>query len=146
MNFNDTLTTLLPIIGIGVFFFFYYKSKRVRGATKSVLRFAPMLLSILASRIKDKPGVFDKHDMLVLTGNLMTHIHETINDPANTNYDDVSDDLFEFVRAELDRFREMGIKNVPDITDEAIYTQIRIVFTSLQEAFSEDTTGDGSQN
>jgi len=89
MYFSEILTTLLPIIGIGVFFFFYYKSPTVREKTKVVLRFAPMLLSILASRIKDKPGVFDAHDMMVLTGNLITHIHTTVNDPTNTIFDDV---------------------------------------------------------
>ncbi len=145
MNFNDIIT-LLPIIGIGVFFFFYYRSPTVREKTKSVLRFAPMLLSILASRTKDKPGVFDKHDMMVLTGNLIAHIHNTVNDPANTNFADVEDDLFEFVRSELDRFWKMGMTNVPDVNDESVRTQIRVVFTALQEAFSEDTTGDSSQN
>lgn len=149
MGFNDLmeiLTTLLPIVGISLFFFFYYKNERVKNATKTVLRFLPTVLSILASRVKDKPGVFDKHDMLILTGSLVAHIHETINDPSNANFDDVADDLFEFVRAKLDSLRDAGIKNVPDVNDDAIRTQIRVVFTSIQEAFSENTAGDDSQN
>jgi len=106
MYFSEILTTLLPIIGIGVFFFFYYKSPTVREKTKVVLRFAPMLLSI----------------------------------------DDVENDLFEFVRSELDRLWKMGMTNVPDINDEVLRTHIKVVFTSIQEAFSEDTTGDDSQS
>lgn len=149
MDFNlilEVLTTLLPVVAVGLFFFFWYRSKSFRAAAGTALRWLPTLLSLVASRVKNKPGVFDKHDMLVLTGNLVAHIHETVNDPSNANFDDVADDLFEFVRAELDRFQEMGIQNVPDVDDEAIRTQIRVVFTSIQEAFSEDTTGDDSQD
>ncbi len=142
----DILVTLLPIIGIGAFFFFYYKSEKVRSATKAVLRFAPFLISLLASRIKDKKGVFDKHDVFVLLGRLAEHVRETINDPTNVTFDDVQDDLFDFVRRELDTYRAAGVKGVPDVTDDSIRIQIRVIFLAAQRMASEDSTGDNSSD
>ncbi len=142
----EILVTLLPIIGLGVFFFFYYKSEKVRSATKAVLKFAPFLLSLLASRVKDKKGVFDKHDGIVLLGRLAEHIRETVNNPANASFDDVQDDLFDFVRRELDTYREAGVKGVPDVTDESIRVQIRVIFEAAQRMASEDSTGDDSSD
>jgi len=138
------LVTLLPMIGIGAFFFFYYKSEKVRSTTKTVLRFVPTLLALLASRSKDKKGVFDKHDVFVLLGRLAEHVRETIENPANASFDDVQDDLFDFVRRELDTYREAGVKGVPDITDESIRVQIRVIFLAAQRMASEDSTGDNS--
>ena len=142
----EILKTLLPIIGIVTFFFFYYKSKKVRSATKVVLRFAPFLLSLLASKIPDKKGVFDRHDVLVLLGRLAEHIRETIDDPTNVVFADVQDDLFDFVNKELDTFREAGVKGVPDLTDESIRVQIRVIFEAAQRMASENSTGDDSSD
>jgi len=142
----EVLVTLLPIIGLGVFFFFYYKSEKVRSATKSVLKFAPFLLSLLASRVKDKKGVFDKHDALVLLGRLAEHIRETIADPTNISFDDVQDDLFDFVRKELDTYRAAGVKDVPDVTDASIRVQIRVIFLAAQRMADENSTGDDSSD
>ncbi len=140
------LVTLLPLIGMGAFFFFYYKSESVRSVTKEVLRFAPAILAFLASRVKDKKGVFDKHDAIVLLGRLATHIRETINDPANASFADVQDDLFNFIRQELDTYREAGVKGVPDVTDESIRVQIRVIFEAAQRMASEDSPGDDSSD
>jgi hypothetical protein len=140
----EILVTLLPIIGLGVFFFFYYKSEKVRSATKAVLKFAPFLLSLLASRVKDTKGVFDKHDALVLLGRLAEHVRETIADPTNVSFDDVQDDLFDFVRKELDTYRAAGVKGVPDVTDESIRVQIRVIFLAAQRMADENSTGDDS--
>jgi len=142
----EVLVTLLPIIGLGVFFFFYYKSEKVRSATKSVLKFAPFLLSLLASRVKDKKGVFDKHDALVLLGRLAEHIRETIADPTNASFDDVQDDLFDFMRKELDTYRAAGVKDVPDVTDASIRVQIRVIFLAAQRMADENSTGDDSSD
>jgi len=142
----EILVTLLPIIGLGVFFFFYYKSEKVRSATKAVLKFAPFLLSLLASRVKDKKGVFDKHDVLVLLGRLAEHIRETIADPTNISFDDVQDDLFDFVRKELDTYRAAGVKDVPDVTDASIRVQIRVIFLAAQRMADENSTGDDSSD
>ncbi len=140
------LVTLLPLIGMGAFFFFYYNSESVRSVTKKVLRFAPAILAFLASKVKDKKGVFDKHDAIVLLGRLATHIRETINDPANASFADVQDDLFNFIRQELDTYREAGVKGVPDVTDESIRVQIRVIFEAAQRMASEDSTGDDSSD
>lgn len=142
----EILVTLLPIIGLGVFFFFYYKNEKVRSATKAVLKFAPFLLSLLASRVKDKKGVFDKHDALVLLGRLAEHIRETIADPTNISFDDVQDDLFDFVRKELDTYRAAGVKGVPDVTDASIRVQIRVIFLAAQRMADENSTGDDSSD
>lgn len=141
---KELLITLLPIIGIAAFFFLYFKNEKVRSATQMVLKFGPFLLSMLASKIPDKKGVFDSHDLATLLGRLLVHIDETISDPSNSSFDEVQDDLFDFIRVELDGYRESGMTGVPNIEDEHIRTQIRIVFESFQRAFSEDSTGNNS--
>ena len=138
----DILVILLPIIGIGAVFFLYYKRDKARPALRTVLRFAPFVMSLLASKIKDKKGVFDSHDLVVLLGRVAEHVRETIDNPANTSFDAVQDDLFDFVRRELDAYREGGIKGVPHVTDESIRVQIRVIFEAAQRMTSENSTGD----
>jgi hypothetical protein len=143
----DLLVTLLPIVGVGVLLYFCYTNEKVRSVMTKALRFAPFLWSILAAKIPDKKGVFDSHDVFVLFGRLSNHIQETLADPTNVSFDDVQDDLFDFVSRELDTYRAAGVKSVPDVSDESIRTQVKVVFEAIQRAFGdEDSAGDDSSD
>ncbi len=147
MDFNELpgiLVTLVSIIGIAAFFYFYYTSEKVKEVTGSVLRFAPAVLHFLASKIKNKPKEFDMHDALVLTGRTAQHISDTVTDPANASFDDVQDDLVAFIRTELARYRDAGVQGVPDENEEALRAQVRVVFEEFQRMTNEDTAGNDS--
>lgn len=145
-NFLDILITLLPIIGIGGFFFLYYKNQKTQSITKKILKFAPFILSFLVSIIPDKKNVFDKHDMVILITKLSTYIRETINDPTNADFNDVQEELFNFIRSELDNYKKIGLKNVPDINNDSIRIQIKVVFDSFQRIFRENSSGSNNTN
>ena len=124
------------IIGVAGGFWLYFKKEGFKNFVDKVLPFLPFLLSFAASRTKDEIGVFDNLDAFVVLGRLMEHIRETIIDPSNTNFEDVEEELYEFVTAELERYNSLGIKNVPDIDDEAVRLQVRIAFESIQRVLS----------
>lgn len=135
MNFRDLLEGFALTAGItvlGVSFFFYYTKESFRNGVNKVLRFLPALFTFTATRTKDTTGVFDLHDGLVLTGRLLTHLRETIQDPANTEFADVEDDVYAFMSRELQRYRAAGLKNVPEISDKALRAQVRLVFEELK--------------
>ncbi len=147
MDFNDLfqIGQVLAIIGVlTVPFFLYYRNAKARAIIKKVLPFMPSALAAAAAATPDKKGVFDKHDMLVLAGRLTQMMQETISDPTNVTFDDVQDELYEFVKTELDRYRESGVKGVPYVTDESIRTQINVIFRAVRSASREDSAGNNS--
>ncbi len=147
MGFNEIKEIIEVLVIIGVLivpFYLYYTNKKARGIIKKVLPFLPRLLAAAAAKTPDKKGVFDKHDFLVVLGRLTEKIQETIDDPENISFYDVKDELYEFVKTELDRYKDAGVSGVPDVTDESIRTQINIVFRAIKQAQSEDSAGNDS--
>lgn len=141
------LTLILEILGVtlgvsvlGVFFFFYFKNEKVKKSVNSILNTVPVgsLISFAASKVRDKKGVFDTHDALVVAGRLSDHLKATINDPDNVSFEDVEDDVFDFLSRELKRYRDAGVAGVPDISDEALRTNLRVVFEQVQRVLRED--------
>jgi len=141
------LTLILEILGValgvgvlGVFFFFYFKNEKVKKSVNRILNTVPVgsLISFAASKVRDKKGVFDTHDALVVAGRLSDHLKVTINDPDNVSFEDVEDDVFDFLSRELKRYRNAGVAGVPDISDEALRTNVRVVFEQVQRVLRED--------
>lgn|SRR5574338_1089686 len=147
MNFRDLLEVLALSAGVaalGVGFFFYYTKESFRNGVNKVLPFVPALFSVLATKTKDTKGVFDAHDGAVLAGRLFTFMQTVVHDPANTSFEDVEPEVFAFLKQELDRYRAAGVKNVPDISDEALRTQVRVIFEELKRVLSENPAGNNS--
>ncbi|MBD3260413.1 MAG: hypothetical protein GF334_01825 [Candidatus Altiarchaeales archaeon] len=136
----EVLGVTLGVAALGVFFFFYFKNDKVKDSVNRVLNTVPVgsILSFAASKVKDKKGVFDVHDALVVAGRLSNHLKATISDPENVSFEDVEDDVFDFLSTELKRYRDAGVKGVPDISDEALRTNVRVVFEQVKRALSED--------
>lgn len=137
---TDLAMVLGVVVGLAVFFALYYKKPGFRNTVKRAFSFVPLsaVMRIASSKIKDTPGVFDKHDALVVAARLSDHIRETINDPSNTAFEDVQDDVLAFLETELDRYRTAGVQGVPDISDETLRTSVRVVFEQVQRIMSED--------
>lgn len=123
-------------------FYTYYTNERVRNVVNSMLPFLPAIFQLVAARDEDKKGVFDTHDMWVVLGRVSTRLRTTLNDPANANFEDVQDDVVSIITEELNVYRNAGVKNVPNINDEAVKVQVRVVFEAIKRAASEDSTGD----
>lgn len=144
MNFRDVLEAVALVVSItavGLGFFFYYTKESFRNGVNKVLPFLPALFALVASKTKDTPGVFDLHDGTVLAGRLFSYMREIIQDPANTEFEDVEEEVYAFLSRELERYRSAGVKNVPDVSDEALRTQVRLVFSELKRLLSENPTG-----
>lgn len=147
MDFS-TLLDVAKVLGVVVvlagLFYSYYKSQGVRTLVQTVLPFVPALLASRAAATEDKEGVFDAHDMWVVLERVTRRINGVVDDPANKNFEDVQDDVFDIVSTELNRYREAGVTGVPDINDEAVRVQVRVVFEAVQRALGEDSTGDNN--
>lgn len=147
MDFNDIgqILQVLVIIGaLTVPFYLYYRNKKVQKLIQRVLPLVPSALSAAADAFPDKKGVFDKHDLLVVLGRLTEMMQETITDPANTSFNDIQDELYEFVTTELERYREAGVTGVPHVSDGVVKTQINLIFRTIRRAALEDSAGDNS--
>lgn len=143
MDFREILELVgitAGVAGLGLFFYFYYKKEKVRTWTDQVLKRLPLaaLLGLAASRVEDKEGEFDTHDALVVAGRLVDFLHTTLTDPSNTSFEDVEEEVFTFLDTELDRYRNAGVRGVPEISDSALRTNVKIVFEQIVRALSED--------
>jgi hypothetical protein len=104
--------------------------------------FLPLILGFIGKRIKDKVGVFDPHDALMVLSRVSARIRTTIQDPENQTFDAVADEVFEIVRDELSRYE--GLPGVPNLEDPIVKVQVRVVFEAVQRAMSENPTRDDS--
>jgi len=149
IDFNQLLDVAI-IVGIVASFgglsYVYYKNEKVRNVVKKVLPFLPMVLGFFAGRIKDEKGVFDLHDFVALMARVSERLRATFNDVSNLEFDDVQDEVFAIVSEELKRYRDAGVKNVPNVSDETIKQQVKLVFEAIKRATSENPAGDDPQN
>ena len=144
--FNDILEIAMTVVaatGLGLFFYFYYTNEVVKMWANRIFKLVPIgtLLKLLSSRVEDKKGIFDAHDILVVMARLSDNIKSIIVDPSNTNFEDVEEEVFSFLNTELSRYREAGVKGVPDISDDVLRTNVRVVFEQIKRALSEDSAG-----
>lgn len=128
------------VAGIGVLTYFYFKKESVRNAVNKGLQFLPFITKLIGNALPDTKGVFDKHDAVVLLGRTMEYLQRTLKDPANTSFEQVEDDLYNFLRRELDRYNKAGVKGVPDINDVVLRNQVRLVFEQIKRVLSENTS------
>ena len=147
MEFRPILE-LLALSGIvaalGVLTYFYFTKDSVRNAVNKGLQFLPFITRTLAAVTPDTKGVFDKHDALVLLGRTMEYLKQTLTDPANTSFEQVEGDLYDFLRRELDRYNKAGVKGVPNVDDLVLKNQVRLVFEQIKRVLSEDTSRNDS--
>ena len=135
----DTAIILGIVASFGGLCYVYYTNEKVRKVVAKVLPFLPVVLGFFAGRIKDEKGVFDLHDLVVLLGRVSDRLRATFNDVSNLEFDDVQDEVFAIVSEELKRYREAGVKNVPNVSDETIRQQVKLVFEAIKRATGEDT-------
>ncbi len=134
----ELIKVLLPVVGLGTFFWFYFKNPSFKKNANVALKFLPTILGLVASRVKDKEGVFDAHDALVVLGCVSARIQIVIKDPENKVFEDVQEEVFEIVRDDLAKYK--GMSGVPDLDDPVIQAQVRVAFEGIQRAASADTT------
>lgn len=127
----DILLLLIGIVTISGFFYGYFRFEKFRNVVKKVLPFLPSLFFFLGSTVKDEKGVFDDHDFLVLLGRVTTRIKTVIGDSSNLKFEDVEDEVFEIVSDELNRYRSAGVAGVPNLDDNSIRSQVRLVFDTI---------------
>lgn len=135
----DAAIILGIVASFGGLCYVYYTNEKVRGVVKKVMPFVPMVLGFLAGRIKDEKEVFDLHDFVVLMSRVSERLRATFNDVSNLEFDDVQDEVFAIVSEELKRYRDAGVKNVPNVSDETIRQQVKLVFEAIKRATGEDT-------
>lgn len=147
MDIREILELLGMVVGtagLGLLFFFYFTNEKVKNAVDSGMKYLPMLLGFAGRFVKDKEGVFDTHDMLQVTARLAAFLQETINDPLNTRFEDVEEETFAFLSTELNRYRNAGVQGVPDISDEVLKVNVKIVFKQIARAMYENPPGNNS--
>jgi hypothetical protein len=145
MQFSELLElaqVLGGVLALSLFFFFYFRNDSFREKANGALKFLPSILGFAASRVEDKKGEFDAHDILMVMSRVSARIQATIQDPENKEFEDVQDEVFEIVRDELAKYE--GMKGVPDLDDPVIKTQVRVVFEGIQRAASANPAGNDS--
>ena len=140
----ELLGMVLVTATLGVGFYFYFTSAKVRGIVDKVLKYVPFAMSIAGRFVKDKKGEFDLHDTLKVTERLTIFLRETLNDPLNTSFEDVEEETYVFLSKELDRYRKAGVSGVPDISDDMLRVNVKIVFKQISQAMYENPTRNDS--
>lgn len=126
--------------GLGLLFYFYFTNAKVKSAVDQGLKYLPTVLGLAKGFVKDKKDVFDAYDALVVTERLSVFFRETVTDPTNTNFLDVEEEAFTFLKRELDRYKKAGVRGVPDIDDQVLRTNVKVVFEQIVRALSEDVS------
>lgn len=140
MSINELLDIgkmVLMVGSLATFFFFYFRNPKFQKIVKQVLVFAPNLFKMVARYVPDEKGVFDTHDLLVLTGRVTERLKTTIENSDNVVFDDVQDEVFDIVRTELLRYK--GMEGVPALNDPGLRAQVQVIFEGIQRAISEDS-------
>ena len=143
MDFREILELISMTIGISLLFltfYFYYTNEKIKIWVDRILKIIPVsaVINLVASRVEDKKGEFDTHDALVVTARLADFFKETILDPLNTNFQDVEEEVFIFLDRELERYRSAGVRGVPEISDHALRTNVKVVFEQIVRVLSEN--------
>jgi len=136
----DLVGTVAATAGLGLLFFFYFKNPKVKMWVDRILKSIPLstLLNMAASKVEDDPSEFDTADALKVSARLADFFRDTLADSTNTSFEEVEDDVFEFLSIELKRYRDAGVRGVPNISDESLRTNVRVVFEQIVRASSED--------
>ncbi len=129
---------------LGTLLYFYYTNPKVKDLVDKGLKYLPFLLSFASRFVKDKKGEFDLHDMLKVTERLTIFLRETINDPLNTSFEDVEEETYAFLSKELNRYKRAGVRGVPDISDDVLKANVKVVFEQIVRIMHEDSTGNDS--
>jgi hypothetical protein len=129
---------------LGTLLYFYYTNPKVKEVIDKGIKYLPFLLSFAGRFVKDKKGEFDLHDTLKVTERLTVFLKETINDPLNTSFEDVEEETFAFLSTELNRYRDAGVRGVPDISDAVLKANVKVVFEQIVRIMHEDSTGNDS--
>jgi len=141
MDIREILELLGMVAGtaaLGLLLFFYFTNAKVKEVVDKVIKYLPMLLALGGRFVKDKKGVFDTHDMLQVTARLSAFLQETVTDPTNTNFSDVEEETFAFLKTELDRYKNAGVCGVPDISDDVLRTNVKVVFEQIVRVMHEN--------
>lgn len=147
MDIREILNLLGMVVGtagLGLLFYFYFTNPKVKKIVDQGLKYVPMLVGLAGRFVKDKEGVFDTHDMLQVASRLSTFFQQTISDPLNTRFEDVEEETFTFLSTELNRYRKAGVQGVPDISDDVLRTNVKVVFEQIVRAMHEDSTRNDS--
>lgn len=144
MDFRQILELVFTtgfVAGLTFLFYCYFNKPGVREWVDGALSKIPVsfLLNLAASKVEDTKGEFDAHDALKLSARLTDFLKATITDPTNVRFQDVEEEIFEFLKTELSRYRDAGVRGVPDIDDQALRTNVRVVFEQVVRVLSEDS-------
>ena len=144
MDFKELFELVAMVAGtsgLAILFYFYFNNTNVKMWVDRAVKSIPLssLLNIAAANTKDTKGVFDAHDALKVSARLADFIRDTVTDPANVKFRDVEEELYVFLSTELNRYRDAGVRGVPDISDEVLRTNVHVVFDQITRALSEDT-------
>lgn len=140
----ELVFTTGAVTGTALLFYWYFMKPEVKLWVDKGLKYLPFLLSLAAGLVKDKKGEFDLHDMLKVTERLTIFLKETITDPENISFEDVEEETFVFLSTELNRYRNAGVRGVPDISDAVLKTNVKVVFEQIVRVMHEDSTGNDS--
>ncbi len=139
----DIIIPLTCVISLALFFLFYKTKPKFKAFVDKYIKYLPLLLTFGKRFVKDDKGKFDTYDWLTVLSRVTTKINNTIEDPTNKTFEDVEDEVFAIVRAELTNYQ--NLPGVPDLDDPELRTQVEVVFQSIQKAMiDEDRTGDDS--
>jgi hypothetical protein len=147
MDIREILELLGMVAGtaaLAFLFFFYFTNDKVKGIVDKVIKYIPAALSIGGRFVKDKEGVFDTHDMLQVTARLTAFLEQTLADPLNNTFADVEEETFDFLSRELNAYKKAGVSGVPDISDEVLRVNVKVVFKQISQAMYENPTRNDS--
>ena len=148
MDIREILELVGMVAGtasLATLLYFYYTNAKVKEIVDKGMKYLPFLLSFAGRFVKDKKGEFDLHDMLKVTERLTVFLRETINDPLNTSFEDVEEETFAFLSAELNRYKKAGVRGVPDISDDVLQANVKVVFEQIVRVMhNEDKSGNNS--
>ena len=137
----ELVFTIGAVTGTALLFYWYFKKPGVKEWVDGFFSKIPVatLLRFAASKVEDKKGEFDLHDMLKVSERLTVFLRETINDPLNTSFEDVEEETFAFLSTELSRYKNAGVRGVPDISDAVLRVNVKVVFEQIVRVMHENS-------
>ena len=141
MTLPDLLNSIyiaLAIAFFGAVAYMFYAKPKFKALVLKVLPFLPALLRFVATKVPDKEGEFDTHDVVMLSSRVLDKFLAVLRDESNRSLADLKVEVRDEVLTELAIYRNSGVKNVPEVGSEDVDNLVDLIFANIEQLLADN--------
>jgi len=134
------------VAALGFLFYYYYEAPKFRASVNEVLFFLPPILSLLSRFVKPTLGAFGAGTVVELISRITGDLEEIIRANPTGSFESVEPQISTLIEKELAYYRSQGFQNVPNFSDSAIQTSVKVAFEQIKRGLDENRASGNTKN